>query len=358
MKRSIKDIPALVLTGLLAMAVMSNVYAQRGGHGGGSGGGFHGGGGGSGFHGAVSGGNGSSGAGGSFRGAVGGNYGGAIHSVPMARSGYASRPNVAVGVNAGIGSRAYAYRGGNYPSGARAYYHGGASVYGNRGYYGGSRYVYGGRSYYRGAYGYGGGYYHYGWGWGYPQLGLYYGFLPFGYYPFYWDSYRYYYYGGVFYRPYNGGYQVTTPPLGAAVPSLPSNASSIAIDGVLYYEANGVYYQQSTDASGRTVYVVVGRDGVLNTDNAAKADDQPESYDNASTDNPGTYNNTGQANQAMKPAITLKVGDVLHQLPADCRRLTLNNKKYFVSPDNVFYEEVKDDNGTGYRVASVPGSEQ
>jgi hypothetical protein len=46
----------------------------------------------------------------------------------------------------------------------------------------------------------------------------------------------------------------------------------------------------------------------------------------------------------------------LHDLPADCRKVTLNNKKYYVSPDNVFYEEFQDADGTSYRVASVPAA--
>ena len=308
MKSLIKYMSALTLSVLLTMAIGGQVYAQRGGHGGGGGG----------FRGSVS-----------SRSAVG------VRSGAVTRSNYAVRGAVGVrgnyAVRGGVGARAYAVRGGSY--------------------------VYRGRTYYRGGYGYGGGFYRYGWGWGYPHLGLYFGFLPFGYYPFYWDSYPYYYYGGVFYRPYNGGYQVTAPPLGAAVPNLPSNAHSIMIDGVQYYEASGVYYQQSADANGKTVYVVVGRDGVLNTENG---NDQPTNDNEPTMENPGgnsgASNNATQTENAAKPAITLKVGDVLHQLPADCRKVTLNNKKYYVSPDNVFYEEVKDDNGTGYRVASVPGT--
>src|ERR1700710_539921 len=79
---------------------------------------------------------------------------------------------------------------------------------------------------------------------GYPHLGFYLGVLPYGYYPFYWGNSLYYYYGGIFYSPYDGGgYQVTTPPVGAAVPSLPEGASSIVIDGQQFYELNGVYYK-------------------------------------------------------------------------------------------------------------------
>jgi hypothetical protein len=76
-------------------------------------------------------------------------------------------------------------------------------------------------------------------------------------------------------------------------------------------------------------------------------------------DDPIMDNNTPSqtgTTTATAPELKIKVGDVVDQLPADCRKVTLNNKKFFVSPDNVFYEEYQDANGTGYRVASVPGA--
>jgi hypothetical protein len=165
---------------------------------------------------------------------------------------------------------------------------------------------------------------------GYPHIGFYLGVLPFGYYPFYWGSSLYYYYGGVFYSPYdNGGYQVTAPPIGAGVPTLPDNARPIKIDGVQYYEVDGVYYKETVDDKGKKIYVVAGRDGVLNTgDNVTDP--------NASVAYP-------------------KVGDLVNQLPDDCRKVILNGKKYYVSPDGIYYEKVTDPNGnTAYRIASLP----
>jgi hypothetical protein len=145
------------------------------------------------------------------------------------------------------------------------------------------------------------------------------------------------------------------PPVGAAVPSLPSGAEPINIDGIVYYEYNGVYYQESQDENGRTVYIVAGKDGVLNTENGgANINDQPMTdnddpiMDNNSTNDNQPENTTYEAN--------VKVGDVVDQLPEDCRKVTLNGKKLYVSPDNIFYEEFKDADGTGYRVASVPGA--
>ncbi|HEY4198394.1 MAG TPA: hypothetical protein VGM63_22790, partial [Mucilaginibacter sp.] len=124
------------------------------------------------------------------------------------------------------------------------------------------------------------------------------------------------------------------------------------------YEASGVYYQPQ-DENGRTVYVVVGKDGVLNTDNGGGTDQPMSDNDDPIMDNNAPAGATAQAAPAPNAGTTvtnIQVGDVIEQLPADCRRVTLNDKKYYVSPDNVFYEEFKDANGTGYRVASVPGA--
>jgi hypothetical protein len=176
-----------------------------------------------------------------------------------------------------------------------------------------------------------GGFYRAGFGYyGYPHLGFYLGVLPFGYYPFYWNDMLYYYYGGVFYTPYDGGgYQVTTPPLGAAVPTLPEGARSININGQQFYEVNGVYFKAVTNDQGKTVYEVAGRDGVLNTDGS----NQPPQVDTS----------------------TPQVGDVVNELPDNCRKVTVNGNRFYVSPNGIYYQAFTDDNGNiGYRIASVP----
>jgi hypothetical protein len=336
MKRLYKYMSALAFTGILAMALTGNVYAQRGhgGHGGGGGG----------FHGASRGGG--SRGGGSFRGGSSGFHGAVANRGGMrSNAGFHGAVRGAVGGRGAVGVR------------ATAGFRGGVGVRGGAYAYRGGRYNYGGRTYYRGG-GYRGGF-RFGIGWGYPRIGFYYGVLPYGYYPFYWGSLPYYYYGGVFYRSYNGGYEVTTPPIGAAVPSLPSNAQSIVIDGIQYYEADGVYYQANVDNNGKTVYIVTGRDGVLNTDNSS---DQPvadndDPMDSAPVANNAQVQNAPQAQSAPQQAnvaAVAKVGDVVNQLPPDCKKVTLNKKTYYVSPDNVFFEDYKDADGAGYRVASVP----
>lgn len=164
---------------------------------------------------------------------------------------------------------------------------------------------------------------------GYPSLGFYLNTLPFGYYPFYLGSSLYYYADGTFYRPYDdGGYVVTAPPVGAAVPKMPKGTKSIMIDNQQFYEFNGVYYKAIVNDKGEKVYVVAGKDGVLNTDGS--------DADNATSATP-------------------QVGDIIGQLPDNCRKVTLSGKKYFVSPDGIYYEAVSDRNGNdAYRIASVP----
>ena len=274
MKRLYKYASGLFLTGMLSVLMVAPANAQRGAsHGGG---GIRMGGGG----------------GGSFRGT---SFGVSRPATGLSGANVSARSNIA----------AVGYRGrtGNYLGGTTGY-HGGAFYRTGLGYY------------------------------GYPHLGFYLGVLPFGYYPFYWGSSLYYYYGGVFYSPYdNGGYQVTEPPVGAGVPTLPDDAQPIKIDGVQYYELDGVYYKESVDDKGKKIYVVAGKDGVLNT---------------------------GDEVTDPNAAVTApQVGDVVNQLPDDCRKVTLNGKKYYVSPNNIYYEKVTGPDGNiAYRIASLPNDDK
>lgn len=277
MKTIYKHASGLLLTGLLLVMMAVTANAQRGARSGG--GGMR-----------VSG-------GGGFGGAGGGITGGGRIGVAPGGSRMGITPRNSVGYRGAVNSRnTFGYRG-------AVTYHGG--------------------SFYRR----GGGYY------GYPHLGFYLNTLPYGYYPFYWGSSLYYYYGGVFYRPYdNGGYEVTAPPVGAGIPNLPDGATPIKINGVQYYENDGVYYKETVDDQGKKIYVVAGRDGVLNTDAGV------------------TDPNASSAPQ---------IGDVVNQLPDGCRKVTLNGKKYFVSPNDIYYEQVADANGNvGYRIASIPDDEK
>lgn len=274
MKRLYKYASGLFLTGMLSVLMVAPASAQRGASHGGGGIRM------------------SSGGGGGFRGS---SFGVSRQATGLSATNVSARSNIA----------AVGYRGrtGNYLGGTTGY-HGGAFYRTGLGYY------------------------------GYPHLGFYLGVLPFGYYPFYWGSSLYYYYGGVFYSPYdNGGYQVTEPPVGAGVPTLPDDAQPIKIDGVQYYELDGVYYKETVDDKGKKIYVVAGKDGVLNT-----------------------------GDEVTDPNATVtapQVGDVVNQLPDDCRKVTLNGKKYYVSPNNIYYEKVTGPDGNiAYRIASLPNDDK
>jgi hypothetical protein len=275
MKRLYKYASGLFLTGMLSVLMVDPASAQRGASHGGGGIRMSSGGGGGGFRGSS--------------------FGLSRQATGLGATNVSARSNIA----------AVGYRGrtGNYLGGTTGY-HGGAFYRTGLGYY------------------------------GYPHLGFYLGVLPFGYYPFYWGSSLYYYYGGVFYSPYdNGGYQVTEPPVGAGIPTLPDDAQPIKIDGVQYYELDGVYYKESVDDKGKKIYVVAGKDGVLNT---------------------------GDEVTDPNAAVTApQVGDVVNQLPDDCRKVTLNGKKYYVSPNSIYYEKVTGPDGNiAYRIASLPNDDK
>jgi hypothetical protein len=188
---------------------------------------------------------------------------------------------------------AVAYRGGYLP-GNTAYHY-------NHGYYG---------SYYA------------------PRLGFSIGYLPYGYYPFYYGDYQYFYSAGLFYQYNNDQYTVVEPPVGAEINTLPSNAQSIVINGQQYYEADGVYYEPITKDDGTLSYQVAGKDGELNT---ADGDD------------------AGNAQAAPQ------IGDVVQQLPPNCKKITLNGDKLYISPDGIYFKVQVDANGNkSYKIVGLP----
>jgi hypothetical protein len=177
----------------------------------------------------------------------------------------------------------------------------------------GRRYGSGYRGY--GGYGYRGSFYNF-----YrPYIGLSIGILPFGYYPFYYGANQFYYSSGMFYQQKDERYTVVIPPVGAEVPKLPADASEVVINGETFFEYKGIYYSEKVNAEGKTVYVVAGKDGVLNTDSTI---------------------DTGPA-----------VGEIVDQLPEGSREILLKDQRYFVAPDGTYYEEVVEGNTVTYKVS-------
>lgn len=205
-----------------------------------------------------------------------------------------------------VGGRGYIGAGGRASVGA-----------GGRGFYGPSYWRT--RGYYHYHHGYFGTYYA-------PRLGFSIGYLPYGYYPFSYGDAEFYYSGGLFYQYENNEYTVVEPPVGAEINSLPSNAQSIVINGEQYYESNGVYYEPITKDDGSITYQVAGKDGELNTNNP---------------------NGDGQQ--------VPQVGDIVEQLPPDCRKISLNGEKYYVSADGYYYQDARDaNNNKVYKIVGTP----
>jgi hypothetical protein len=236
-------------------------------------------------------------------GAVRGNYGYAPRQSGVVRGNYGYPSRV------GVAPRGRTYGGGGYRTAPQIGY-GRGGYWGNHGYF----------HYYHGYYN---SYY-------LPRIGFTCDFLPFGYYPFYWGDYQYFYSDGLYYQYDNNQYTVVEPPIGAEIAQLPEKAQSIVINGQQYYELNGVYYQPVTKDDGTVVYMIAGKDGELNTGTEV------------------------QYQQPQGP----QMGDIVNQLPSDCRKIKVNGETLFVSPDGVYYQQQVDGNGNKvYKVVGLPSDE-
>lgn len=58
---------------------------------------------------------------------------------------------------------------------------------------------------------------------------------------------RWFFHGGVWFRPYGTAFIVGFPPFGIVVPLLPPAYTTLWLDGATYYYANGVYYSPVPD---------------------------------------------------------------------------------------------------------------
>jgi len=166
-----------------------------------------------------------------------------------------------------------------------------------------------------------------------PHLGFRLNVLPYGYYPFYFGPNQYFYSDGLYYQYADNQYSVVEPPIGAAINTLPDNAQSIMINGIQYYELNGVYYQPITKDDGSVVYQVAGKDGELNT---------------------SVDPNDPNAQQQAAP----QIGDIVPNLPDNCRTIKINGQKLYVSQDDYYFQETKDNNGNkAYKIVGTPNDE-
>ncbi len=79
---------------------------------------------------------------------------------------------------------------------------------------------------------------------------------------------RFWYHGGVWYRPEGPGFVVIAPPVGVVVDVLPPYYTAVAAGGVQYYYANDTYYLFNASARG---FQVVEPPPGIDTDSAAAA---------------------------------------------------------------------------------------
>jgi hypothetical protein len=68
----------------------------------------------------------------------------------------------------------------------------------------------------------------------------------------------YYYSGGIYYQPAEGGFQEVYPPVGAALPQPPDGAIQIYAGGQTYYYAGGAFYVQQPDGQFVTAPTPIG----------------------------------------------------------------------------------------------------
>src|SRR6185312_3340345 len=112
----------------------------------------------------------------------------------------------------------------------------------------------------------------------FPPFGLQISILPFGYSRIFIGGIPFYYYNGIYYRQYNNYYEVVDAPMGATVSALPQGARSVIINGEKLYELNGTYYKADRDSNGNDVFIVVGKNGVINnTSDTISNDQEPHS---------------------------------------------------------------------------------
>lgn len=187
---------------------------------------------------------------------------------------------------------------------------------------------YGGGGYYHGG-GYYGPRYHYRPYFYGPRPGFRLSVLPYGFLTFNTGFGPYYYYDGTFYQPYadSDQYQVVDPPMGVVIPALPRGAKTVVIDGNTYYEKNGTFYQE-VQQDKATKYVVVGKNGQLDTGGDQAQDEQQQQE------------------------------QVMTQLPDGSRGVEINGQQLYVSPDGMYYQEITNpDNTRGYKIVGKMSAE-
>ena len=150
-----------------------------------------------------------------------------------------------------------------------------------------------------------------------PPIGLHINFLPPGYRRLYGGMYNDYYYNGIYYRRYNDmDYEVINAPMGAVIDELPAGARRVIINDEKFYEFDGTYYKEEI-RNGYPVYKVTGKRGRLNTGNSESSQ---------------------------------RVGDIVNRLPDGSKPVNIKGEKYYLSPDNTYYQQIIDNDQVSYKI--------
>ena len=126
-----------------------------------------------------------------------------------------------------------------------------------------------------------------------PRVAIHQGYLPYVH-----RGVNFYYRGGFFYDPYFNWFY---PTIGFALGILPTGYYSFMYDGFPYYYYGGVYYTQNVNTKEYEVVSPV-------------------------------------------------VGAIVPELPKEVKTIYIDNKKCYVTKDNVYYEEFMDGNTLKYKV--------
>lgn len=218
--------------------------------------------------------------------------------------------------------------------------------------------------------------------------------LPPGARRIYYGGVPYYYRGSTYYRERErgDGYEIVEAPLGATLERLPQGARKRVINGQIYYEHDGTYYMSDEDQRGEGRYIVVGKEGRLDTDEAfrrrADAREDRDYDDNYDSRRDGDYRDDGSYNDRRPSrnsdgdvvvrnanedddyyprenvrstrsnnddvygggSVGPQVGDRFESLPRNTKTIKVSGETQYESPAGTRYKEVNEDGRIVYEV--------
>lgn len=93
----------------------------------------------------------------------------------------------------------------------------------------------------------------------FPGWGAYYWYFPYSAISFYYGGLDYYYCDGIYYRDFDGRYEMVSAPIGRHVRKLPKGSVEISVNGMPYFYYYGTFYK----TSGRKYEVAAAPVGAL-----------------------------------------------------------------------------------------------